>query len=271
MELYTKLSYDIATRLTTGYSTSFSLSSKLFAASLRPHIYAIYGMVRIADEIVDTYRQDDASEQLDEFERQVYDAVATGYSTNPALHAFGVTARAYGIDRTLIEPFFASMRVDLSAKKFTEKTYREYIYGSAEVVGLMCLKVFVDNDASLYERLHEGASALGAAYQKVNFLRDIRADHRELGRMYFPGVTYKSFDEHDKQHIVDDIAADFALADQALPLLPSSSRRAVAASRAYYGALFDKLARASVGDIKSRRIRVPDWYKLVLLARAAVS
>lgn len=271
MELYTKLSYDISTRLTTGYSTSFSLSSKLFAASLRPHIYAIYGMVRLADEIVDTYRQDDAAAQLDDFERQVYDALATGYSTNPALHAFGLTARKYDIDRTLIEPFFHSMRVDLTAKTFTEKAYREYIYGSAEVVGLMCLKVFVDNNPALYERLHDGASALGAAYQKINFLRDIRADHKQLGRMYFPGVTYKSFDEHDKQSIIDDIAADFAKADEALTQLPSSSRRAVSTSRAYYGALFDKLSHASVTDIKSRRIRVPNWYKIILLIKAAVS
>lgn len=227
-------------------------------------------MVRIADEIVDTYRQGDAAAMLDDFESQVYASITTGYSTNPALHAFSQTAREYGIDETLIKPFFVSMRMDLSAKTFSDKQYRTYIYGSAEVVGLMCLRVFVAGDEKMYKASREGAAALGAAYQKVNFLRDIKADHEELGRMYFPGVTYRTFDEHDKQRIIDDIDRDFASAKAALPMLPGSSRRAVTASMYYYGELYKRLERASVADLKSHRIRVPNPQKFALLMKAFI-
>ena len=270
MELYKRVSYELAERLTRRYSTSFSLSSRLFSARIRPHIYAVYGMVRLVDEIVDSYRGDDAAQQLDDFEAAVYQACQQGYSTNPILHAFALTAQRYDITTALIEPFFASMRMDMTATTYDEAAYRRYIYGSAEVVGLMCLKVFVEGDATQYERLRTGAAHLGAAYQKVNFLRDMKADCEALGRVYFPGVDYQSFTESDKRAIEADIAADIAAAQRAIPHLPPAARRAVRTSLLYYNALFQRLQHASVADIKTRRIRVTNGVKLVLFVRGAV-
>ena len=270
MEVYQQMSYELAERLTRRYSTSFSTSSRLFAARIRPHIYAIYGMVRLADEIVDMYRGDDAMAQLDNFEAVVYQACKQGYSTNPIVHAFALTTQKYGIEPELIAPFFASMRMDMAATAYDEATYRRYIYGSAEVVGLMCLKVFVEGDAAQYEQLREGASHLGAAYQKVNFLRDMKADYELLGRVYFPGVDYPSFSDASKRAIEADIAADFAVAKASGRRLPLTARRAVHTSVLYYEALFRRLQNASAADIKSRRLRVPNSVKLLLFARGAV-
>ena len=270
MELYKQVSYELAERLTRRYSTSFSMSSRLFASRIRPHIYAVYGMVRLADEIVDTYRGDDAMAQLDNFEAVVYQACKQGYSTNPIVHAFVLTARKYGIERELISPFFASMRMDMATVEYDEPTYRRYIYGSAEVVGLMCLKIFVEGDATPYEQLSDGAMHLGAAYQKVNFLRDLKADHEVLGRVYFPGVDYPSFSDASKRAIEADIAADFTLAKASMRQLPLTARRAVRTSVLYYEALFRRLQKASAADIKSRRIRVPNSVKLLLFVRGAV-
>lgn len=270
MELYKRVSYELAERLTRRYSTSFSMSSRLFSSRIRSHIYAVYGMVRLADEIVDTYRGEDVMAQLDDFEALVYRACKRGYSTNPIVHAFALTAQKYGIEPELITPFFASMRMDMSAMVYDEAVYRRYIYGSAEVVGLMCLKVFVEGDANQYEQLRDGASHLGVAYQKVNFLRDMKADYEALGRVYFPGVDYQSFTESDKRAIEADIAADIAAAQRAIPYLPPAARRAVRTSLLYYNALFQRLQYASVADIKTRRIRVPNGVKLVLFVRGAV-
>lgn len=270
MDLYTTISYELAERVTTRYSTSFSLSSRLFDRSIRPSIYAIYGMVRIADEIVDTYTGDDALERLDAFEQEVYQAMTTRYSTNPIAHAFADTTQKFSIDRSLIAPFFVSMRMDTSPQEFDEKTYKTYIYGSAEVVGLMCLKVFVGGDDREYEQLRTGAEALGAAYQKVNFLRDVAADHDTLGRVYFPNVDYAAFDEPAKQAIIDDITHDFVHARHAVDQLPASARRAVRASMYYYQALLHRLSQAPVEAIKTERLRISNVRKLLLLARAAV-
>ena len=227
-------------------------------------------MVRLADEIVDTYRGDDAMAQLDNFESVVYQACNQGYSTNPIVHAFALTARKYGIERELISPFFASMRMDMTTVEYDEPTYRRYIYGSAEVVGLMCLKVFVEGDAAQYGQLRDGASRLGAAYQKVNFLRDMKADHEVLGRVYFPGVDYSSFSDTSKRTIEADISADFVTAKASVQKLPSTTRRAVNTSVLYYEALFRRLQNASAADLKARRIRVPNSVKLALFARGAV-
>lgn len=270
MEVYQQMSYELAERLTRRYSTSFSMSSRLFAARIRPHIYAIYGMVRLADEIVDTYRGEDAMVQLDDFEAVVYQACKQGYSTNPIVHAFALTSQKYGIERGLIASFFASMRIDMTAMVYDEVAYRRYIYGSAEVVGLMCLKVFVEGNAAQYEQLRDGAMHLGAAYQKVNFLRDLRADYELLGRVYFPGVDYPSFSEASKRVIEADIAADFALAKTNIKQLPLTIRRAVRTSMLYYEALFRWLQNASAADIKARRIRVPNSVKLLLFVRGVV-
>ena len=268
MELYASTSYELAERLTKRYSTSFSLSSSLFDRAIRHHIYAVYGMVRIADEVVDTYRGNDAAEQLTALERDVMAAIASGYSTNPILHAFALTARQYGIDESLIHPFFESMAADLTATTFTQQEYTRYIYGSAEVVGLMCLRVFVLGDEDQYQAARDGAQKLGAAYQKVNFLRDMKADYDELGRVYFPGVQFDSFDEAAKQAIVADIEQDFAIADRAINELPANSRAAVRASYYYYHELLQQLKATPASILKTQRIRVPNWRKLALLAKA---
>jgi len=267
MEQYSNVSYELSALLTKRYSTSFGTSVTLLEKSLRPHIAAIYGLVRIADEIVDSYRGNDKSAQLDALEAEVFIAIKKGYSTNPLVHSFAITAAAYNIDASLITPFFASMRTDITAKTFTQKEYVAYIHGSAEVVGLMCLKVFLKGDKKQYKKLAPGATALGSAYQKVNFLRDIKADHDELGRCYFPGITFKSFSEADKRAIIVDIAKDLEKADSAIKQLPSSVRKAVRLSYRYYLELLEKLALTDASILKQRRIRVNDSRKLLLYVR----
>ncbi len=270
MDQYKSVSYELAEHLTKRYSTSFSMSSRLFDVTIRPHIYAIYGMVRLADEIVDTYKRSDALEQLEAFRQAVLEAVEKGYSVNPLLHAFALTARLYGIKRDLLDPFFDSMAMDVEPQDFTVDLYNKYIYGSAEVVGLMCLRVFVDGDNTSYEALSKGAQALGAAYQKVNFLRDMRADYEELGRVYFPNVSFEGFDDKDKARVVSDIDADFLLASQVIEQLPRNSRKAVRASSYYYQELLHKLKIATPDLIKSQRLRVGNLRKIILLLKAVI-
>ena len=269
MDLYSGVSYELSKSLTGRYSTSFSLSSKLLDGSIRRHIYAIYGVVRLADEIVDTYRGTDAEKHLEELKEEVYRAIRGGFSVNPIVHAFAATARQYGIGSDLVDPFFDSMQIDLRPQAFNQELYETYIYGSAEVVGLMCLRVFVEGNNKLYEQLKEGARALGAAYQKVNFLRDMKADYKELGRVYFPGVLFESFTEDDKQLIVADIERDFEVAKQSIDRLPASARRAVKASYYFYKELLRKLDNASAAELTSSRLRVRDANKLFILAKAA--
>lgn len=265
MDTYNKLSYKVSQVITVGYSTSFSSSINLFSKDLRPHIYAIYGLVRLADEIVDSYRGSDAAELLDDFETEVYGALVRGYSTNPIIQAFVLTSRKFNIDKSLIEPFFDSMEMDLQPLTYREVDYERYIFGSAEVVGLMCLQVFVNGDPRLYHKLEAGAKALGAAYQKINFLRDIGSDNSELGRVYFPGVDFDSFDDAAKDKIIDEIKKDFMLAESAVTQLPDSSRLAVQLSITYYRELMKKIQKTPARTIKNRRIRVSDFKKLALL------
>lgn len=265
MELYSSLSYRTSELLTKGYSTSFSLSSRFFPRAMRRHIYAIYGLVRIADEIVDTYKRSDARQLLDSLEKTTYYAIDRQYDPNPIVQAFAETAKHYGITRDLIEPFFVSMRIDLDPQTYTESLYQEYIYGSAEVVGLMCLKVFCGGNDDEYEKLKSGASALGSAYQKVNFLRDLKDDYQRLGRTYFPGVLFETFDENEKQAIITDIKRDFALAHDALVKLPKSSRIATMISYTYYRALLEKLRGAPAEELKRRRVRIADQRKILLM------
>lgn len=271
MELYDRVAYDTSRHLTLSYSTSFGISSRFFSSSVKPHIYAIYGLVRIADEIVDTYKGSDAASLLDRLEHDTYAAIEAGYSTNPVIHAYAQTARRYGIGRPLIGPFFASMRMDLSPQTYSTDQYGAYIHGSAEVVGLMCLRVFCGGDDKRYGQLKAGAAALGSAYQKVNFLRDMAADYRELGRLYFPGVTFDSFDETAKKAIVDDIRRDFQKALPALRQLPPSSKKATMMSYVYYSELLRRLEAAPAARIKSQRIRVPSRRKLTLLFRTLLT
>ena len=265
MNLYDSVSYELSQRLTERYSTSFSLSSSLLDSSIRPHIYAIYGMVRVADEIVDTYRGDDAAEELNRFEAEVARAVQVGYSTNPIIQAYAQTARQFGITDELTKPFFDSMRSDLSPTPMDQAAYEAYIYGSAEVVGLMCLRVFVEGDEAQYQELRAGAQALGSAYQKVNFLRDIAADYNELGRSYFPTITHlDQLTDEAKQHIINEVAAEYVTAYDALQNLPKTARRAVRLSYECYTELLNVLQKAPAETIKTTRLSVPKFKKTIL-------
>lgn len=271
MELYTSVAYANSKQLTLSYSTSFGLSSRLLGGIVKPHIYAIYGLVRIADEIVDSYKGTHASQLLDDLETETYRSVESGYSTNPIVHAFATTARQYGIDKEIIAPFFASMRLDLAPHTYTAKLYTTYIYGSAEVVALMCLRVFCNGNSNQYNSLKEGAQALGSAYQKVNFLRDLAADHTDLGRLYFPGYTFEDLDETAKRTIIADITHDFERAQPAIAQLPASSRKAVSLSYAYYRELLAKLEATPIDDIKHQRVRVAGPLKTWLLTKTVLS
>lgn len=270
MELYEAVSYTFAKQLTERYSTSFSASITLFPKAMRRHIYAIYGMVRVADEIVDTYRGRDAREQLERFYDEVIRACGMGtpYSTNPIVHAFALTARQYSIGNELIDPFFDSMRMDLRPVDFDQKSFDAYIYGSAAVVGLMCLKVFVGGDMNRYDKLAPGAERLGNAYQKVNFLRDIGADKNHLKRNYFPGIT--TLTDREKRRIVDDIQIDFDLAKDYIAALPPAAKNAVVLSARYYQELLDRLSKTPAETLRTSRVRVPDIQKLALYVRARV-
>lgn len=271
MDLYTKIAYDNSRHLTLSYSTSFGISSRFFGKEVKSHIYAIYALVRIADEIVDTYKGECAAELLDALEQSVYDTLNLQYSTNPVIHAYSLTAVRYGITKRIIAPFFDSMRMDLQPQEYSAKNYEKYIHGSAEVVGLMCLRVFCDGNDELFNRLAPGAAALGAAYQKVNFLRDVASDHQELGRLYFPGVTFNSLDEPAKIEIIADIKNDFARALPALKQLPANCRKATYVSYVYYQELLSKLEMTSIELVKSKRIRISNKKKLLLLLRALVA
>ena len=271
MELYKTVSYELSKQLTRGYSTSFSMSSRLFDASIRPDIYAVYGLVRLADEIVDTYDGSDDEKRvlLDALEAETYEAMARQYSTNPLVHAFALTAKRYDISRLLIAPFFVSMRMDIG-HTYTSEQYEEYIYGSAEVVGLMCLKVFCGGDESRYHELEQGARMLGSAYQKVNFLRDFASDYAELGRVYFPDVQFETFSERQKRTIVQEIEREFSEAATYLDQLPKSAQKAVRTSRVYYRELLENIKKVSVDTLKTTRVRVNTSRKIWLLMRTAV-
>lgn len=274
MELYTQTSFELSKHLTERYSTSFSSSSTLFSASIRPAIYAIYGLVRVADEIVDTYRGHDMDYHLTALEKEVLALITASnpFSANPIIHAFVVTSRQYSIGAELIQPFFASMRADISAKNFSQVEYNTYIYGSAEVIGLMCLKVFTKGDTAAYETLEPGAKSLGAAYQKINFLRDCQDDFKERGRLYFPDITsLEDLDDHARQLIVADIYADIKRADPYIDQLPKEAKRAVRLSYLYYKALLSKLSKLPIEHIIESRVSVPRHIKIKLFLQARYS
>ena len=270
MDQYNLVAGRVARLVTTSYSTSFGTATKLFSKAIRQDIYNIYGLVRIADEIVDTYLGSDAAQQLDALEQETYRALQYGYSANLIVHAFATTAQRYNIGKDLIKPFFYSMRLDTKPQHYTPELYARYIDGSAEVVGLMCLKVFVTSKAE-FSHLEPAARALGAAFQKVNFLRDLAADHANLERYYFPGSTFATFNDTVKATIIADIEADFAVARQAMAQLPSSARPAVTAAYNYYARLLKKLKQASAIDLLSKRLRVNNAVKLGLLGRTIIA
>ncbi len=256
--------------VTQTFSSSFSSAITLFGTDIRQHIYNIYGLVRVTDEVVDTYKGPDAKKVLDDFELEVYAALKRGFSANIIIHAFIETAVAYQIKKDLIEPFFVSMRMDLKPVRFTQKTYDDYIYGSAEVVGLMCLRVFVQGDEEQYHALSDGAKALGAAFQKVNFLRDIHDDYVVRNRYYFPYGSFETFNDKLKDQILADIQQDFNNAQTYIEKLPKSARRATRLAYQYYEALLHELAKKPASSIASERVRVSSYKKASLLIRAKV-
>ncbi len=263
--LYDNTSFECSKIVTQKYSTSFSMGIKLFNKSIRNPIYSIYGFVRFADEIVDTFHDYDKEELLNKFEEDYYSAYNSGISLNPILNSFQLTVKKYNIDDALIQAFIKSMRSDLSKNNFNENEIREYIYGSADVVGLMCLKVFVNGDNEKYEALKASAMHLGSAFQKVNFLRDIKDDVNNLHRFYFPQLKNNSLNNNIKDVIVADIEQDFKLALEGIKQLPKSSRKGVHAAYQYFRKLNNKLKRSSAQKVLTERIRIPNLMKVWVL------
>jgi phytoene synthase len=269
MEPYTLASAAASKVVMRSFSTSFGLASRLFSPSIRQDIYNIYGLVRIADEIVDSYRGADAASILDELELDTYRSIESGFSSNPIVHSYATTAKKYNIPRAYIHPFFVSMHMDISTEPFDEERYSRYIYGSAEVVGLMCLSVFTSGSVSQLQQLTSGARALGAGFQKVNFLRDLAEDHNLVGRYYFPIGSFESFDEPTKRAIIADIRSDFEHAKPAIADLPPPARPAVSTAFRYYSLLLEKLAQTPASVLKQKRIRLPTTRKLLVFSAGA--
>ncbi len=256
--------------VTENYSTSFSSAIRMLHKDLRQPIFNIYGFVRFADEIVDTFHEHDKSELLQQFKSETFDAIKRGISLNPVLNSFQLTVNEFNIDHHLIDAFFNSMEMDLNKKAYDSKAYKEYIYGSAEVVGLMCLYVFCGGKKELYLQLEHSARSLGAAFQKVNFLRDIKADFSGLARVYFPGCDFNNFTEQEKNRIEEDIHHDFSQAYQGIRNLPLKARFGVYVAYKYYFSLFKKIKRMKPARVLEERIRIPNYRKVLIILRAGV-
>lgn len=270
MDLYTQTCLDCSKIITNNYSTSFSLGIKAFDKKFREPIYAIYGFVRFADEIVDTFHDQDKESLIAQFRKDTVEAIERKISLNPVLHAFQLVVNQYHIEFHLIDAFLKSMEMDLDKTRYTDDSYKEYIYGSAEVVGLMCLRVFCEGNHQLYDALLPKARSLGSAFQKINFLRDIKSDFEERGRTYFPGVDFTKFTETDKQEIEKDIKADFDDALEGIKQLPQGSKLGVYIAFVYYLKLFEKIRATSAQTIANKRIRIPDTQKIFLMAQALI-
>jgi 15-cis-phytoene synthase len=258
-------------RITTKrYSTSFNSAIRLLHSDLRTPIYNIYGFVRFADEIVDTFHDHEKHVLLEQFKKETYDAIGRGISLNPILHSFQITVNRYNINLDLIEAFFKSMELDLSKQEYDSIEYSEYIYGSAEVVGLMCLYVFCDGDEKSYEALMPYARSLGAAFQKVNFLRDVKTDFLQLNRVYFPGIDFTHFTSRMKIEIEEDIDRDFRHAYEGIVKLPLKSRFGVYLAYKYYLSLFRKIRNMHPQRILEERVRITNYAKAWVAAKAIV-
>jgi phytoene synthase len=270
-QLYQNSCVECSELITKRYSTSFSLGIRVFDKEFRNPIYSIYGFVRFADEIVDTFHQFDKKELLDDFRKETFKAIVQKISLNPILQAFQQVVNEYEIDHQLITDFLDSMEMDLHKSTYeSEAIYNKYIYGSAEVVGLMCLQVFTKGDNAFYSKLAPYAKSLGAAFQKINFLRDMNSDLEERGRVYFPGIDLTKFDEFTKQEILKDIQLDFDNALEGIRLLPKGARRGVYLAYVYYLNLYKNIRKASVEKIMEERIRVSDKRKAYLLMNTVV-
>ena len=270
MQLYDKNAFDCSRITANNYSTSFSMGIRLFKRKYRPAIYAVYGFVRFADEIVDTFHGHNKKLLLDNLKEQTWLAVDSGVCTNPILHSFQKVVNEYHINREYIEAFLHSMEMDLAYKSYNEQEIKEYIYGSAEVVGLMCLKIFYKNREDEFNELVHPARKLGEAFQKVNFLRDIKADYIDKQRIYFPGVEFEHFSEEQKKNIEDDIWNDFEEARPGIMKLHKDVRLGVYLAYRYYLELLKKIRQTSPDDILQKRYRVSDTTKIKLLAQSWV-
>lgn len=267
MALFHKTALECSKLITQHYSTSFTLGIKTLDRKFHLPIYAIYGFVRYADEIVDTFHDYDKKALLERFKRDTYQAIEEGISLNPVLHSFQMVVREYNIDHALIDAFLKSMEMDLYNQDYDADGYNEYIYGSAEVVGLMCLRVFCEGNCADFDRLREPARKLGAAFQKVNFLRDLKSDFVDRGRTYFPGVDFTDFGRDAKQQIENDIQRDFDAAYVGIMNLPNGARMGVYLAYTYYQTLFNKIKQLPATRIQNERIRVPNPQKFALLAQ----
>ncbi len=267
--IFDTVSYSCSKIVTNSYSTSFSLASKMLSNSIRQDIYNIYGFVRFADEIVDTFHDYNKEELFNDFEVEMYNAIKNKISLNPILNSFQQTVHQYNIQPELYEAFMKSMRLDLHKTKYlTDQEYKEYIYGSADVVGLMCLKVFVKGDEEKYNELKQSAMHLGSAFQKVNFLRDLKADYEDLDRTYFPNTDLQQLDEPSKLRIINEIEEDFEKGLQGILKLPVEAKFGVYTAFIYYNKLLKKLKKTPSLEIKNTRIRVPNYQKFGLLAKS---
>jgi phytoene/squalene synthetase len=271
IDLFHRASENCSRVVTERYSTSFSSAIRLLHKDLRTPVFNIYGFVRFADEIVDTFHDFNKAELLEEFKKETYGAIERGISCNPILNSFQCTVNKYQIDHSLIEAFFHSMKMDLTRQRYDEdKEYREYIYGSAEVVGLMCLTVFCEGRKDVFEQLKPHARSLGAAFQKVNFLRDIKADYNGLSRIYFPCCDFNNFTAEQKGQIEADIHADFDNAYKGVLQLPEKARFGVYVAYKYYLSLFTKIKRLKPAGVLAQRTRIPNYLKMMIILRAGL-
>ncbi len=270
LALYNQTCQECSRLITNRYSTSFSLGIRVFDKKFRMPIYAIYGYVRFADEIVDTFHGFPKAELLQRFRQDTYQAIEEGISLNPVLNAFQEVVNQYGIEQELIDAFLDSMEMDLHHSIYGEGLYEKYIYGSAEVVGLMCLRVFCEGDREMFDRLKSPARSLGAAFQKINFLRDLKSDFDDRGRVYFPGVDFNNFTGEDKERIEVEIKKDFDDALEGILALPKGARFGVYLAYVYYLNLFKKIRHTAAAKVKEQRIRVNDGKKIFLLFSSAV-
>jgi phytoene/squalene synthetase len=267
MELYDQSALKISKVITNLYSTSFSLGIKTLSKQYRDSVYAVYGFVRYADEIVDTFYHANQRNLFERFKEETYRALDERISLNPVLHAYQLVANRFGFEKELTDAFLYSMELDLQKNNYDTNGYNEYIYGSAEVVGLMCLHIFTDGNKQEYERLKPYARKLGSAFQKVNFLRDLKSDYVDRGRIYFPNVNFKKFSESDKLEIEKDILSDFDEALNGIRLLPIGSRLGVYLVYVYYKKLFNKIQKQTATEVQQTRFRISDTHKMWLIAQ----
>lgn len=264
-KLFDEVSFKTSKEVTRTYSTSFSLGILCLSKKIHNPIYGIYGFVRLADEIVDSFHEFNKAELFNEFKRDTFSSIEMGFSLNPILNAFQQIVKEYSIDEELIHSFLNSMEADLHKKEYDAEAYSKYIFGSAEAVGLMCLKVFTERDSKLYNQLKYSAMKLGYAFKKINFLRDLKQDYYDLGRFYFPGINIKSFNEKAKKDIELDISSEFKIALEGIKKLPRSSRFGVYVAYIYYRALFEKIKALPSVSIMNERVRIPNYQKIYLL------